>query len=413
MSNSKFRTSMTSKEGHDATRIVQGRIVNINLVKWTVDVVAQFDRYRYFNIQIGSPYLHHSNGEGFSAFPEVGATCMVCIPSDSSPPFVISFVMAHQTINDTTADAPLGTSSRGAPPANPTDSSFAGGRPQANPGDMWMRTRDNNFIILRRGGVLQIGSTELAQRIYIPLNNLITDISENYEHHNAAGSINWGIQDGPSLTKYPGQFLQTFRVYATDKYADIKVAIGKVFSPVPEPDGNTTLDAAGVGVGDDGQGSNPIICEVTVSPQGFVAENGEVASASTVPNSVFRFVFDRTGNALLRTEGNLYFKVKKKLTVVAQDTISFQTSTNFSATASSGLDLDGGTYAHVKGDVVRLGQGELPVARMGDLVRMSLLNVPVLLTFAAAPTGGVAAATLTTVSPFYGSVARGNNKVLA
>jgi hypothetical protein len=404
---------MTSKEGHVAARIVQGSIVNINLTKWTVDIIAQYDRKRYFNIQVSSPYLHHSNGEGISVFPEVGATAMVCLPSDSSPPFVIAFVMAVETVNDSADDAPAGTTSHGQQTPNPTDASFAGGRPQPVPGDIWMRTRDDNFVILHRGGVLQIGATELAQRIFIPLNNLVTDISENYEHHNSNGSIVWGLQTGPSQTQIASQYMQTFRIFTADQYADIKLACGKVYSPVPEPDGGVTLVEAGVAQGDDGQGSNPIIFEVTVSPKGFVAQSGDLADATaTVQDSVLKFTFDRQGNTLLRTEGNLMIQVAKQLTFKLTQPFALEANDTASMTAKNGFDIDGGAYTHVKGSVVRLGAGQSGVARLSDLVSVQAAAVPCVVTFTNPPSAGPNPAVLTT-GPIYGSILTGNPAVLA
>ena len=362
----KFRTSFTSRQGHDAGRIVQGKVVNYNLNNWTVDVQGQFDRTFYKGISVGSPYLHHSNGEGMYVIPEVNATVMVAIPSDTSPPFVMCFVMTSETVDASAADAPQGTSSHGAPAANSTDSSFAGGRPPANPGDLWFRTRDDNFIILRRGGVLQIGSTELAQRIFIPLNNQVIDISQNYEHDNAGGTIAWGIQTGPSITQYPATFMQTLRVFANDAAADIKIASGYVTNPIPEPD-QTGIGTAGVGAGDDGKGSNPIVYEVTVSPKGFNTQTGEALSGA-VAASVMKFTFDRQGNGLTRFAGNFYFQVTKNLTFDVTGTVTLTCEDSISVTAVNGIDIDGGSYTNIKGKVVRLGAGTLPVGRQGDVV---------------------------------------------
>jgi hypothetical protein len=50
---SRFRTSFTQIAGTEAARIVQARVANINLKNWTVDVYAQFDRKRYFDIRDG------------------------------------------------------------------------------------------------------------------------------------------------------------------------------------------------------------------------------------------------------------------------------------------------------------------------------------------------------------------------
>ncbi len=414
---SKFRTSFTHVEGHDPARVVQGRIININLVTWTVDVNGQFDRKKYFDIQVGGLYLHHSNGEGVYVFPEVGATCTVTIPSDSSPPYVSSFIMASETVDDSAPDALAGTTSHAQQPANTTNATYAGGRLQPKPGDIVMRTRDGNFVILHRGGVLQIGATELSQRIFIPLNNLVEDISENYEHHNSAGSIVWGIQEGPSQKQIPGQYMQTFRVFSTDQYADVKLACGKVFAPIPEPDGGQNLAEAGVGQGDDGKGKNPIIFEVTVSPKGFVAESGETASQATIANSVFKFTFDRKGNTLLRTEGNMLLQVDKKLTFKVAGDFEGHFGGNAQMTAGKGFDIDGGPYSHIKGKTVRLEAGLTPVARLGDQVILPLLvPAPVILTFSNPPTPGTpCAATIQCppALPLPGTIATGNNKVLA
>jgi hypothetical protein len=409
----KFRNSFTHKAGADPAEVVQGRVVGVNLVKWTVDVVAQFDRKKYFQVQVASPYQNPNNGEGLYVVPEIGSTCMVCIPSDSTAPFVMAFLMPVQTVNDSSPDAPSGTSPHGSQPLHPTDASFAGNRPRVKAGDIVLRTRDNNFVILHRGGVLQIGATELSQRLFIPLRNLMTDISENYEHHNSNGSIVWGLQDGPSLDQYPSQYLQTFRVFATDQYADIRVAVGKVYNPIPEPD-PALLVAAGVAEGDDGQGSNPIVYEVTVSPKGFVAQNGDMASSSTGDTSVLKFVFDRKGNTVLRTEGNFFVRVKKKLNIEVTEAITLKTDDTINFVAKNGFDISGGNYTHVKGDIVRLGTGQSGVARLGDIVSMNLIAAPALITFSSPPVPNAPiACTVTTVAPLVGSITTANPQVLA
>jgi hypothetical protein len=392
-----------------AAHIVQGSVVNTNTVKWTVDVIAQYDRKKYFNIQVGSPYLHHSNGEGIYVMPEVGATVMVCIPSDSSAPFVLAFLMAFEKVSDSSADAPLGTTTHGTPPKTPTDATFAGGRPPINPGDIWFRTRDGNFVILHRGGVLSLGATELAQRIYIPLRNQVIDISENYSHYNAGGAETWGLQDGPSLTKYPAQHLETFRVFANDKYADVRIAQGRIFNPMAEPDGGALQSQAGITGGDD----NPIIFEVAVSPQGFIAESGDAASSATPKNSVFRFIFDRSGNTFLRCEGNFVGKVTGALTLKLGSDFSIEAAGAGQLTAQNGLDIDGNTFVNIKGQIIRLGAGQLPVARKGDLIAMDLISAPIIIQFSSTPVSGVPLpCTLTTVASLVGSIETGNEEVL-
>lgn len=420
----KFRNTMMSTAGHDAGRIVQGRIISINMLKWTVDVRAQYDRKSWLNIQVSSPYLHHSRGEGLSILPEVGATCMVCLPSDSSAPFVLTFIMATETVEAETPDAPLGTTQHADAPANPTDSSYAGGRPTPKPGDIMLSTRDGNFVILHRGGVLQVGSTELAQRIYIPMNNLIMDVSQNYEHQNAGGAIKWGIQEGPSTTNYPTQFMQTFRVFANDQYADVKLSCGDLTAPTGEPDGGVALAAAGVGQGNDTKTeSNCVLFEVAVSPKGFGANDG-LPKDGAVAASVMKFTFDRRGNTLYRTEGNFSWMITKKLTLAVTGDIALSTQGNFGLTATNGVDIDGGPYAHIKGTVVRLGDGESSVARMGDFatavyagpVPLTMLVGPAPIPVIGSPTGpwSIAPGTpITLIGKIVSQISSGNPAVKA
>lgn len=393
-----FRNSFTSREGHIAGRTLQGRVVNINLKNWTVDVHSQFDRHFYLNIQVGSPYVHFNNGEGFGAFPEVGSVCMVTLPSDSSPPFVSSFLMPPENIQDaSTADAPAGTRSRGNLPQFPTDTRFGGGRPARKPGDMWMTGRDGNFVILHRGGVVSIGATELAQRIYIPLNNTVLDVSENYQHYNVGGAINWGLQDGAGQEHFPTQFMQSFRVYADDQYADIRVTKGKVYNPMP-------MENA----------SDLVVYEVVLSPKGFVAESGDSAGSGTTGNIKFQFAFDRAGNVFCSAEGDILLRGKKTLRLSLSGDVDVSSDTHIGLTAKKGMDLDGGVYSHLKGDLVRLGKGDVGVARKGDLVTTkAIIPVKAVIVFATPPIIGTNPVMISFLDSLGGVIVTGNDSVRA
>ena len=264
---SRFRTSFTFVEGDVPALMVEGKIVGLNMVNWTVNVESSFDRKRYFDIQVGSPYQHFSNGEGIYIVPEMNAKCVVCIPSDSSPPFVAAFIMPFENVDMATAETPKGTTSHSSPNRTSSGASFAGGRPRAKPGDIIMRGRDGNFVILHRGGVLQIGANELSQRLFIPLNNFIMDICDNYTMHAAGGSVSWGMQASPTSDKYPTSKFETFRVYANDKYADVRISQGNIPDPV-----KGTLDSKA-------DLQKNVNFEIAIAPQGFDPETGAVIDA--------------------------------------------------------------------------------------------------------------------------------------
>lgn len=354
-------TSMMHGEGSDAADIIQGRVISMNLVRWTVDVYSTFDRKRYLDVPVGSPYQHYSNGEGLSIFPEVGAVCYICVPGDTSGPFVLSFVMPHETVDGSAEDAPQGTRSHGVP-TGASDASFAGNRPKPKPGDIYLKTRDGNFVILHRGGVLQIGANELAQRIYVPLGNLVTDIAENYQMFNAGGSVSWGMQDGPSKDNFPAQFLRTLRVFANDKYADVKIASGRVYNPERN-------DSAGTGNTDE----NPTILEVCIKPQGFDAVTGDPSGEGEIK---LHFLFDKEGNGFIGMKGALKMTIEKKWTVTAKGGVDINTPGSVDIFADQLIQIQGKEGVHVKGKVVRLGPGKRPAAAMGDLVNVFVGGMP-------------------------------------
>lgn len=346
--------------GSDPPDIVQGKVVNINLVRYTVDVYTTFDRKKYLDVPVGAPYLHYSNGEGLSVMPEVGSICYLCVPGDSSGPFVLAFIMPHETVDTATEDAPLGTRSHGTPTGS-SDASFRGNRPKAKPGDIRLATRDGNFFWLHRGGVLQLGATELAQRIYVPLGNLVTDISENYQHLNPGGTISWGLQDGPSSEKFPTQYQHTFRVFANDKYADMKVAMGRVKNP---------LRADGSGVGNDDE--NPIMVELAIRPQGLDAVTADPQDGETT----LHFLFDKKGNGYISLKGNLKAVVEKKFELSVKEGIEVSTEGDMGVQADGLIQITGKKGVHIKGQVVRLGPGKRPVACQGDLVNVFIGGMP-------------------------------------
>jgi len=409
---------MTSSEGAVAGKIVDGKVIGLNVVTWTVDVSTTFDRKKYLNIQVASPYMHYSNGEGIYAMPEVGAKCTVCLPSDSSPPFVLCFIMPFEKVADASApDAPKGTASHGGVMNNATEARFDGGRPRAKPGDIMMRGRDGQFVILHRGGVLQIGATELSQRIFIPLDNHMLDISERYSHHNVGGSILWGLSEGRQDTAVTN--VEVFRIFADDKYADIRISKGHVANPI-DPEGG--LPAR-------------VVYEVVVSPKGFNADSGDAAGSSTAEDVVYKFALDRDGNIACTVKGDVFCHIKKKLTLKVDEDISISTDAAMSVSSKNGMDITGGVYTHMKGDLVRLGKGDIAVAFKGGLVSTPISLAPCMLsgtlilagTMILSPPGAppgppipfaiagaaftIPAGVISTVLPQVGTIVNGNETV--
>lgn len=154
-----------------------GQVIDVDIENYTLSVVTQFTQKAMNGISFATPYQHYANGEGIYFMPEVGSLCWVCFPSDGGNPFVLAFA-----------------------PAVEENGSLRSRKMGLNPGDIYLGTRDENFLILRRGGVVQIGGGPLCQRMFIPVNNIIRDFCENYGLHTPGGDLEWTVDREETTT---------------------------------------------------------------------------------------------------------------------------------------------------------------------------------------------------------------------
>lgn len=186
--------------------IVSGRIIDVNSKRYTVSIATEYAKKPQTDIPYATPYQHYADGEGIYFMPEIGSLCWVCFPSDGSLPFVLSWASASTT----------------------GEADFKSGKRDLNPGDIFLGTRDSNFLILRRGGVVQIGGGPLAQRMFLPINNTIKDFCENYGLHTLGGDLEWTIKREESTTdgKRPASLKLSAKEYATDSGSVAQLEIG-------------------------------------------------------------------------------------------------------------------------------------------------------------------------------------------
>jgi hypothetical protein len=232
-----------------------------------------------------------------------------------------------------------------------------------------VRGRNGNFVILHRGGVLQIGASELAQRIYIPLQNLISDISQTYRHYNTGGAINWYLASGESETNPSTIYRETYRLLAGDKKASIRVTVGRAKDFIAETTNAVDVSGLGIGVGKD----NPIICEVAIAPDSIEANSGAI-DTKTPKATKLRYIFDKSGNAFLRSEGNILVVARKTLRIIADEDIRIDAKKNFTLTVTDSTTINGGKLLALSGDIMKLNGGTRAVARVGDQVQISIVQ---------------------------------------
>ena len=262
-------------------------MLDVNITNWTLSVHTEFTKKPLTDISFAVPYMHPHNGEGIYFMPEVGSLCWLCEPSDGNKGFVIAW----------------------APPTVDGTGQFRGHRQDLNPGDIWMGTRDENFLVLRRGGVVQIGGNGLCQRMFLPINNTIKDFCENYGLHTLGGDLEWTVDrpekkdDGhrPSLLKVSA------RTFADDAKHIATLEIGS-----HDGDDKTILTLKIKESGDDGAETK---ISLKMSKEGTVTWDVKKDVVYKVEGKV---TADIKGAVKVTTEDKVTLTAKDKLTVKAK-----------------------------------------------------------------------------------------------
>lgn len=308
-------------------RCEKGIISNVTRGSYTVTLETDHGARNPQDVQIMAPYHHYENGEGIHHLPEVGAICYLAFPNDNTPPFVLGYIGAPAAVSSSDGDpvrsTPDGTGSM-------TDVSFRSKRPKLNPGDIAITTRDNNFLYLLRGGVVQIGATPLAQRIYLPILNYIKDFCENYEMHTFGGDVAWTVarqEDDPSGDA-PATYTFHLNEFAQDRKATVRVRHLPLRSPGSE---------------------DKAAWEISVAPQNIDRDTGAVS------DPVYTLVVTTSGKKTELVGANRSVTVRgdDELTVNGKQTLTVSGKAKLSAGeieyVASGTAVVGGSQTKIGG----------------------------------------------------------------
>lgn len=287
--------------------VERARVVNVNIRDYTVDVKTEFSFKNRFDIPIMTPYCHQSQGEGTNFLPEVGAVCWICTPSeDGRDAFVLGFTMVDE------------------------GGSYRGGRVLLNPGDIHYSTRDGNFFALRRGGVVQIGSTAVCQRVFLPIRNIIQDFAENYELHTPGGDLTW--QTARKDEDSDGHQMCLFTL-STKEFAD-------------DPNEKTV---AILKIGSHGQGTDTILSMLTRDKGGGIIQTMlEVNKAGQFDLKVKKLELTVEGDLSAIVTGQAVLKITDQFTIECMSdlkatagSIAFTVGNVSLSLSSSSAQLDG------------------------------------------------------------------------
>ena len=276
------------------TQVYLGRVIDVDVENYSVSVATTVARKVYTDMPFATPYQHFAGGEGIYFMPEVGSMCWICEPSDHNKPFVIGWAPVRR--NDNGKD-------------------FSSNKMPLNPGDIYLGTRDENFIILRRGGVLQIGGGPLSQRIFMPIKNTIKDLCENYSLQTIAGDLNWTVERDETTTTgdRPTSLTVSARRQASDKYPLAVLRMGHHLT-------------SGV--------TSPISNASDISFSLVVRASGDEGANVTI-----KTVLDRKGKIYLEAADDVYLRVSKGYTLETTGAVKVTCADSVTITSAKDMTL--------------------------------------------------------------------------
>jgi len=209
-----------------AAAVATGTVVAVYPETRTIDVEVDLSGESdiHSSIAYGTMYSNVSTGTHIDFVPEVGAKCLILSLSDGSDPVVVGWVSAprHGAFAADDAEEP--------------EDDFMGGRLGLAPGDIALYNSRGATVLLRKGGTLQIGSSPLAQTVYIPIDNFIRHFFQNYEAKSLLGNLYWkhgAIKTGEEMTS--AQMYWGMKKDVEDSFVTINVRAGRAgdeqFSP--------------------------------------------------------------------------------------------------------------------------------------------------------------------------------------
>jgi hypothetical protein len=267
------------------TTIQRARVLDVDTANYVCTVGTEFTQKPLTWVTWASPYEHHDNGEGMYMMPEVGSVCWLVEPSDGGMPFILGWT----SIEDDYA-------------------SHRHRKMDLNPGDIYLGTRDENHLWLRRGGVIQIGATPLCTRVFLPIDNIIRDFCENYLLQTLGGNLEWSVAlaEKDSGNKQATTLSLKARQYADDAWP---IALLQIGSHSNSEDTILTLAINDSG-GEAPEGRLSITLDKT----------GEMVVKQTSPDITKKVLWDLTGNFEVTTPQQI--KLESKLTArLASETL--------------------------------------------------------------------------------------------
>ncbi len=325
----------------------------VNVLDYSVDVLTDTNSTPYLGVPILTPWCTPDHMGGINFLPEVGATCYVCT-SDKSY-FVLGFRINGGTVDPDRSPGP----------------NFTGRRDPLEPGDIVLATADQNQVVIRRGGLVQIGSTGMCQRIYLPVGNVVRDYFQRYHALSPLGEIDWGhaqiaandsFKDGSTSVAVRYNIKRTLQEDVSSKPYTLEVRYGVLT-------GNTGNDS---GILDTSTSDSAHqFANLKEQPGTGVEQSMEGTLSFTIYDHtaknkvVYAVQVSKDGDLFVLSDGHVHMEFAKTLYVYAGEDITLETASGHSVRIRVGtgdqikLGSDGASNPAVLGNELKAMLGQM------------------------------------------------------
>lgn len=318
--------AQTSTQADKPARISIAKVVAVDTENYTVDIMTLYTHKPVTCVPFASPYCNKNHAGGIYVMPEVGSYCYIAECGDGTY-VVLGFVLNPSPNIEKLLDP---TSGRDDVVRILSDlPSFRGLRERLEPGEILIGTQDGNFITLRRGGMLQIGATAMAQRIYFPVDNLVRDFFQRYQALSPLGQVEWTHK---SLVKELSLFddalaAETDATITTETPVLIKYDFKEITQEDVVTEGTFTVEFRSGFLDttflDETQHAHLFAsgAQANDTEYPFTSEPGIISfcvnakRGAHTGEQVFKFQVNRYGDTFLLSEGSIHVEIKEDLLV--------------------------------------------------------------------------------------------------
>lgn len=213
----KKRTRASVYEGKGDVEVGRAIVQAIDPVKWTCTVQPEDGGMPIEGVPIQPMMVDGKAGSGSFFMPSENTAVYICKPSADATPFIMGGATLPKQVDEGDGNE------------DPNDHRM--NRPVLNGGDCVLALSDQGHVIMRRGGMLEMGAGEDCKRVYIPLTNIIREFSQNWEHRTGGGLFSFLTRDQDETfgsERTPAEFKLQVREFAEDTDPNIDLRLGRI-----------------------------------------------------------------------------------------------------------------------------------------------------------------------------------------